>query len=500
LPAAVTEAPAEATQPPPVIQATDEPAAKVIWEHRSELRDGEFLNPNMAAFDAQGNIYVTDGNCQVQVFNVQGGFIRRWGSCGVGDGIFSNPEGIAISSDGFIYVVDKLYDSNGRVQVFDQDSNFVRTFGSLASPSGIAIGPDGNIFVVEQGSQRIIKFTPQGEQLTAWGGEGAGEGQFDFRNGSPSGVAVDANGQVYVADMANNRIQVFDSDGQFLRQWGPEKPEKDRFNWPLGVAIDIHGTVYVVDSGNARVLSFDAEGNLLGSFGSPGGEDGQFGSSYMGPQGVAVNPDGLILVTDTVNDRMQLFNPDGSHLRSWGTRAFSRSGELLYASGVALAPDGSVYVADSGHGAISHFTAQGEFLEVQAVGGYPTSLDTDAHGDLFYVDINSATVTRLSPDGSMVAQWGGADYSDDPSKTPEGKFYSNCVNDLAVVKDRVYVVDGCAHRIQVFDTEGKYLFRWGSEGEDPGQFRYPGGIAADLEGSLLVIDTGNTRVQKKILP
>ena len=123
-----------------------------------------------------------------------------------------------------------------------------------------------------------------------WGEGGNAEGQFD----TPAGIAVDAAGNVYVADSYNNRIQKFDSSGKFLLAWGSYGEEESQFDEPRGIAVDAAGNVYVADAYNNRIQKFNSSGNFLLAWGSYGEENGQFDT----PAGIAVDAAGNVYAAD----------------------------------------------------------------------------------------------------------------------------------------------------------------------------------------------------------
>src|SRR5207247_8204409 len=107
-------------------------------------------------------------------------------------------------------------------------------------------------YVTDEINNRVQKFDSRGNFLAKWGKEGNGPGQFN----APWGIAVDALGNVYVTDAGNHRLQKFTSNGAFICQWGNRGNTLGQTNFPYGIAVDREGFVYVVDSGNARVLKF----------------------------------------------------------------------------------------------------------------------------------------------------------------------------------------------------------------------------------------------------
>ena len=157
----------------------------------------------------------------------------------------------------------------------------------------------GNVIVADTDNHRIQVFNSNGVFLRKWGSQGSGDGQFIW----PGGVAVDASGNVIVADSGNNRIQVFDSSGVFLRKCGSQGSEDGQFNSPSGVTVDASGNVIVSDSGNRRIQVLNSNGNFIMKFGAIGSDNGQF----SGPWGVAIDVSNNLYVADTYNHRIQKF-------------------------------------------------------------------------------------------------------------------------------------------------------------------------------------------------
>jgi serine/threonine protein kinase len=167
----------------------------------------------------------------------------------------------------------------------------------------------------------------------------------------PSDVAVDPDGNVFVADMANQRIQKFTNDGTFITKWG-EKGYIDggEFNGPIGVAVDLDGNLYVADRTNYRIQKFTNNGIFINKWGKEGIYDGQF----KGLSDIEVDSEGYIYVTDDINDRIQKFTSDGTFITKWGEKG---DGERQFnsPSGVAIDADGNIYVVDSNNNRIQKF-------------------------------------------------------------------------------------------------------------------------------------------------
>jgi len=180
----------------------------------------------------------------------------------------------------------------------------------------------------------------------------------------PIGIALDGDGNVYVADVSARKVFVYDSLGLYLKEIGiPEELER-----PTGVAVNSAGTrIYVVDSGGIdtalhRVIAYDKEGHKLFTIGTRGIQDGQFNLPTLG----AVAPDGTLYVLDAGNFRVQAFDPDGKFLRKWG-QAGNAPGNFSRPRGIAVDKEGNVYVTDAAFDNVQIFNAQGQLL--MAMGG-----------------------------------------------------------------------------------------------------------------------------------
>ncbi|MFH1978425.1 MAG: C25 family cysteine peptidase [Candidatus Aenigmatarchaeota archaeon] len=230
------------------------------------------------------------------------------GSFGTGDGQFVSPEFIE-SDDGEVYVTDEF---DGRVQVFDETGNFLRKWDIGAKATGITID-DSEVFVLQ--SYDWIEYDPgvkvfdkQGTPLRSWGSLGSGDGQFAE---NPKGIDVNGN-EIFVVDTYNNRIQVFDKQGNFLRKWGQLGESDGDFSHPWDVAVTnaevfVSDTTAFPDAVNNRIQVFDKQGNFLRKW--------QY--SFNKPKGISIRGY-QVHVTDEGNDKIKVFDKQGNFIRDRG--------------------------------------------------------------------------------------------------------------------------------------------------------------------------------------
>jgi tripartite motif-containing protein 71 len=300
------------------VMAIPAPYLLVMAIGQPGVDDGEFSSPTGLALDAEGNLYVADtDNHSIQKFDKDGKFLARWGGePGAQEGQFYYPRGLAMGTDGEVYISDS---GNNRVQKFDAEGNCMHAWGKFGFawrgagmgkfdvPWGVATDKDGNLYVTDTSNARIQKFQPDGTPLMKWGRDGSYDGAFFF----PRGIAVDLVGNVFIADEGNHRIQKFDARGSFLAKWGKEGNGPGQFKTPWGVACDALGNVYVVDQGNHRIQKFDGNGTYICSWGNRGVTEGQVNF----PSGIAVDKEGNVYVVDSGNNRVLKYMPTEEELK-----------------------------------------------------------------------------------------------------------------------------------------------------------------------------------------
>ena len=264
-----------------------------------ELPEGWNLlaTPDVAA-DARGNVYVFHrGPHPIIELDAKGKFIRSWG-----DGLFVNPHGLRFDREGNLWAVDNgahivaKLDRRGRVSMLlGRHGVKGETEDLFNAPTDVGFASNGDIFVSDgYGNSRVVKYSKEGRFLKAWGKKGTAPGEFDL----PHTVVVDKQDRVYVGDRQNYRVQIFDANGKFLNEW-------KHVGSPWGLALAPDGNLFMADGWNDRVLKLDPQGKILGVLGGPGRLPGQFRFVHH----LSLGPGGELYVGEIINMRPQKFLP-----------------------------------------------------------------------------------------------------------------------------------------------------------------------------------------------
>jgi streptogramin lyase len=276
---------------------------------------------------------------------------------------------------------------------------------------------------------------------SAFGSKGTGNGQFE----EPRGIATDPSANVWVSDLSLNRVQKFNSKGEYVCQIGTKGTGNGQFSSPRGLAADAAGNVWVADSANNRIQEINSECKYVTQFGKAGSANGSLSS----PRDVAVDPAGNLWVADSANARIEKFNSKGEYLAKCGSKGTGSGQFEKEALSVEADADGNVWAGDEA-GRMERFDSKCAFLAK-------------------FDKTSSGAPAKVQPAPSAI--------------DPEGN---------------LWIPSAEAHAVQGFYPEGEYLASFGKEGTGTGQFTEPTAIAAAPDGTLWAIDHSATanRVEK----
>lgn len=264
-----------------------------------------------------------------------------WGRRGVQDGFFVKPRAAAIDAHDRLYIVD----FTARIQVFDRDGKFLNLCWTTPDyrngrPSGLSIDRDGNLLVSDSHYHCLRIYSPEGVELRHFGGNlGSEPGQFGYI----SDTVQDADGYYYVAEFGlNQRISKLDAEGHFVKCWGSLGTEPGQFSRVRALALGPDGNLYVADACNHRIQVFTREGELVRVWGHQGNEPGQLEFPYD----LAFGRHEELYVVEYGNHRVQKFTMDGKSLGCWGGPG-REPGKLCSPWALVVDSRGKVHVIDS---------------------------------------------------------------------------------------------------------------------------------------------------------
>jgi DNA-binding beta-propeller fold protein YncE len=231
-----------------------------------------------------------------------GAFVRSFG-----EGLYTRPHGMRVDPQGNIWTTDvaghtvakmsprgevlAVLGTKGQAGEWKDGA----TVGLLNEPTDLAFGPSGDVFVLQghgRADGRVLRFDGNGKLVASWGGKGSAPGQFDIAHS----IVVDSRQMVYVADRQNRRVQIFDVNGAYIKEW--------KFaGLPCGLFIAPDGQMYLVSGYAGQILKLDADGHAVAATGRPGKGLGEFGEAHY----LTIGPKGEIFVADTVNAVLHKF-------------------------------------------------------------------------------------------------------------------------------------------------------------------------------------------------
>lgn len=496
-----------------------------------------FNSPKGMVVDSEHNIFVADsGNHTIRKITPAGAVITWAGEAGVAGHVdakgtaarFNNPTGMAIDANNVLYVTDTanftlrkiipdgtvttLAGSAGVIGFADGDGADAR-FNTL---QGVCVSAAGKIYVADTGNHLIRQINVSDTVVTVStvaglaGTSGAANGpNFDARFHSPTDVAVDADGNLFVADSVNNSIRKIAVSGGVTTIAG-EMGKKETVD---GIGVDAHFNrpsrllltadfLYIAEADGHIIRRMDADGlmtTLAGKAGEPGSADGEaVDARFNVPASMAKASDGAIYITDSGNHtirKLTLYDGIVSTLAGTSARRDHVGGSgaaARFNSPVGLATDtqGNVFVADYGNARLRKITPEGGVTSLAEITG-ANSIATDAAGNIYVADLDNSTIKKVTKEGVVTTLADSAA----AFSHPQGIAVDTVGN--------VYVADSDHHVIRKISTNGAITLFAGAGiagsadavGVDA-KFNSPRGLAIGTDNTLYVADTNNHVIRK----
>jgi|GEM_PF-1175564 len=456
------------------------------------------------------------------------------------------PRGLALDASGSLFVADS---SNQRVVKLQSDGIFSTTIVNLYFPQGVAVHPSGDIYITDSSNNRIIKIDTAGVMTPVAGkGKSAYSGDGGPATAAalmvPQAIAFGAGGELYIADTWNHVIRKVDSSGLINTVAGSEKAldlgdggaaVSARLRSPSGLAMDSSGNIYVADTFNHRIRKIDKDGlitTVAGNGSTLHSGDGAPATTALltSPHGLAVEGSGTVYIVDSGAHALRKIDTDGTFTTIAGTGepAYSGDGDAATAAGlnnptaIALEGTGTIYIADSNNHRIRKIDTQGIITTIAGNGRpefsgegapafsaglhNPNGVHVDALGNIFIADTHNHRIRKIDTRGiiSTVAGNGSPGYSGDGADALSARLFAPHAVVASGAGD-LYIADTYNHCIRKVDAQGIISTVAGSgspgysgDGSDASSASLfsPYSIALDPSGFLIVADTYNYRLRR----
>ena len=531
---------------------------------------GAQLNaPAGLAVDTSGNVYIADvQNSRVRevsaagtISTVAGNGLSGYSGDGgpAGSARLSLPAAVAVDSAGNLYIADW---GNAVVRKVSAAGTIITIAGNgspgysgdggpavnaqLNEPRGVAVDNSGNLYIADTGN-RVIRKVSAGGTITTIAGNGtfgySGDGgpASDAEITSAIGIAVDAGGNLYIADIYNQRIRKVSAagiittiagDGLFGYSGDGGPAASARLGSPAGVALDASGNLYIADSYNYRIRKVSAAGIITtvagDGFNNYSGDGGAAAAAQLSePEGVAVDGAGNVYIADTANQRVRKVSADGviTPVAGAGSAGYSGDGgpatsaQLYHPTGIALDASGNLYIADALNSVIRAVSVAGAITTVAGNGtaGFsgdggsaasaqlfrPNGVAVDAAGNLYIADTNNNRIRKVSAEGIITTIAGGSAFGYSGDGDPAYDALLNAPSGVAVdARGNLYIADtgnGQIRKISpagIISTVPTALAPEIGSGLPGPPLTEPNSVAVDAAGNLYIAEQEFDRIRK----
>jgi uncharacterized protein (TIGR03437 family) len=527
--------------------------------------------PMGVAVDTNFNVYIADtGDNTIREVTADGNiatiagdsFPSYQGDAGLAIAAeLHGPEDVAVDSSGNIYIAD-TQNAYIRKVTTDGNINFIAGDGSigftgdggyatsadLIAPFALAVDSSGNVYFAENGDSRIRRIDAKSLDISTVAGNGtpgfSGDGSTatNAEMNSPTGLAIDSTGSLYIADSLNCRIRkvasgnisTFAGNGTFSYSGDGRPAIQAQLNTPQGVAADAAGNLYIADTLNNVVRKVSPNGtisNYAGNGGAGNSGDGSAATSAQlhGPQGLAADTFGNLYIADTMNAKVRKVSASGVIATvagsgtpgSGGDGGAAASAQLNLPIGVAVDSSGNLYIADFGNSRVRKVSASGAIIGTVAGNGSfgysgdggpavkaqlngPQGVAVDAAGNLYIADTENNLIREVTAGGliASVAGNGVAGYSGDGGQATSAQV-GNPVGLAVDAAGNIFTLDASNRVRQVYPNgliatiAGNGLRGYSGDGglATQAQLNAPSAIALGSNGNLYVADMANNAVR-----
>ena len=525
------------------------------------------------AVDGSGNLYIADtDNNRIRKVDTAGNIstVAGTGTRGFGgDGgpataaLLNWPTGVAVDGSGNLYIVSgsriRKVDTAGNISTVAGDGTHsfggdgaAATDAQLNGPIDVAVDASGNLYIADLRNNRIRKVDTAGNISTvagigAPGFSGDGAAATAAQLNGPIDVAVDASGNLYIADLRNNRIRKVDTAGNISTVAGNgtrgfsgdgAAATAAQLNWPTGVAVDGSGNLYIASRNNRRIRKVDASSGNISTVAGNGtwghsGDGAAATAAQLVPAEVAVDGSGNLYIADADNHRIRKVDSSGniSTVAGGGTDVKAIAAQLNWPTGVAVDGSGNLYIADQWNHRIRKVDSSGNISTVAGNGtggfsgdgaaataaqlAFPTDVEVDGSGNLYIADSQNhrirkvdtaGVITTVAGSGTAVYTTGSlrGGYSGDGAAATAAQL--TAPSGVAVDgAGNLYIADSGNGRIRKVDSagvittvagNGTHGFSGDGGAAIAAQLFLPIRVAVDGAGNLYIADSGNGRIRK----
>ncbi len=445
--------------------------------------EGGLKGPQALAFGG-GRLYVADtGNSRIVVFDAEGRALWAFAGEGEAPGQLAGPRGVAYGPDDRVYVSNT---GNSRVDVFNSDGVYLYGFPAgradgltKLEPAKIELSYSGDVYVSDPGKALLQKYDRTGRLIK----------EYPMAN---DGATPDLNGTIYTINAKEGKVREMAGSGEVIGTFGTRGKGKSEFKKLTDIAIDEAGILYLCDEENKKVVSIrleSAEGGVrlerapvLDRF----TVKGPAAKYPFKAEVFAVTPDNSIVAYLPETREIVLFSSDTKRTL---VKAGSAQGQVKNPRGIFVGPKGMIYVADSGNDRVQIFNPDGTYSNMFGESGSdegqfrnPVSVAVNSKGNIYVADNKNKRIKAFSPDGMFLFSAGPV-FGDITLMSP-----------VAVRCDEnknVYILDSVLKKVIVTDAMGKFLRAW----DDSGSLQDPAALIYDNKGFFYVLDKGSYNVK-----